>query len=64
MAAFAACHLYYVIQTRHVQRIARNSNAPIDVTATVEYQVSAWLRDHLGDRRVFLTGSTQFWLNA
>jgi hypothetical protein len=56
--------IFLVIQTRHVRRIARDNNGPIDVTATVEYQVSAWLRDHPGDRRVFLTGSTQFWLNA
>jgi len=56
--------IFLVIQTRRVQRIARNGNGPIDVTATVEYKVSAWLRDHLGDRRVFLTGSTQFRLNA
>jgi hypothetical protein len=56
--------IFLVIQTRHVRRIARNSNGPIDVTAAVEYKVSAWLGDHPGDRTVFLTGSTQVWLNA
>ena len=61
---FLPLAIFLVIQTRHVQRIARNSNGPIVVTATVEYKVSAWFRVHLGDRRVFRTGSTQFWRNA
>ena len=43
---------------------ARELIRPIDMTQTVEYQAAAWLRDNLPDARVFISGSTQFWLNA
>ncbi len=43
---------------------ARELIQPIDMTQTVEYRAPVWLRENLPDARVFITGSTQFWLNA
>ena len=43
---------------------ARELIEPIDMTQTVEYQAASWLRENLPGARVFITGSTQFWLNA
>ena len=53
------------LQVKPVRRVARTvMGRPIDITKTIEYEAAIWLRDHLGDKRVFMTGSTQFWLNA
>ena len=52
------------LQAKTVRRDARTVMGPIDISKTVEYEAATWLRDHLGDKRVFMTGSTQFWLNA
>jgi hypothetical protein len=52
------------IQTKQVRRRARVTVGPAEITKTVEYRMATWLRDHIGDRRVFISGSTQFWLNA
>ncbi len=43
---------------------ARELIQPIDITQTVERQAASWLRENLPGARVFVTGSTQFWLNA
>jgi hypothetical protein len=53
-----------VRQTIHGRRIARRTIQPIDMSQTVEYQASRWLGAHMPDQRVFITGATQFWLNA
>ena len=37
---------------------------PVDIRATIEYQVADWLDKNLPGRRVFLPGSESFWLNA
>jgi hypothetical protein len=37
---------------------------PFDITKTVEYESARWLDANMPGRRVFATGSTQFWLNA
>ena len=37
---------------------------PVDIRATIEYQVADWLDENLPGRRVFVPGSESFWLNA
>ncbi len=60
-AAFVVGGVVQVFTYRHyAQTIVR----PLDITTTVEYQASRWLQANLPGRRVFATGSIQFWLNA
>jgi hypothetical protein len=56
--------LLAVVQTRNNRRAARGVVGPIDIHSTIEYQVAAWLQQHIPGARVFATGSIQFWLNA
>ncbi len=37
---------------------------PVEIGSTVQYQVAHWLNFHRPGRRVFVTGTTRFWLNA
>ncbi len=53
-----------VFQTRYVRREARQVVGAIDMSKTLEYEFSIWLRDHLKEGRVFISGSTQFWLTV
>jgi hypothetical protein len=53
-----------VMQARHMRRRARVKVGSLEITRTVEYQVATWLQKNLPARRVFATGSIQFWLNA
>jgi hypothetical protein len=53
-----------VLQFRHYRFFARNEIRAIDIHQTIEYQAGTWLQHHLPGRRVFATGSVQFWLNA
>lgn len=59
-AAAAAALLQFGGLRGRAQELIR----PIDVTQTVEYQTASWLRENLPGARVFISGSTQFWLNA
>ena len=53
-----------VRQTIFYRNYARNMIQPFDITRTVEYRTANWLGQNLPGRRVFATGSVQFWLNA
>ena len=35
----------------------------IDITQSVAYRESAWIREHLPDQRVMASGDTEFWFN-
>lgn len=59
-----AALLFTVVQYRNYRVKARDILESIDMTQTVEYQISSWLRDHLPHDRVFISGATQFWLLA
>ncbi|MEO5923243.1 MAG: hypothetical protein ABIR70_05380 [Bryobacteraceae bacterium] len=51
-------------QLRSIRRAARNDARGIDIRNTVEFQQAAWLQKNMPGQRSFITGSTQFWLNA
>ena len=51
-------------QVQQYRNYARTLIGHTDVTGTVEYQVAKWLDENLPGRRVFLSGSLRFWLNA
>ena len=51
-------------QVQQYRNYARTLIGHIDVTGTVEYQAAKWLDENLPGRRVFLSGSLRFWLNA
>jgi hypothetical protein len=53
-----------VLQFRHYRFYSRKEIRAIDIHHTVEYQAGTWLQGNLPGRRVFATGSVQFWLNA
>lgn len=50
--------------TIRARRIARSTINSLDISQTVEYRESRWLGEHLPGQRVFISGATQFWLNA
>ena len=37
---------------------------PIDITQTIEYQIAQWCKANVREGRVYLGGSTGFWLNV
>ncbi len=51
-------------QGKRARRSARYEVSSIDITGTIEYQQAVWLQQHLPNERVFMTGSSQFWLDA
>lgn len=56
--------LALVVLAWPVQRAARKWIRPGDVTQSVEYQIGRWLAQHRPEERVFVQGSTRFWLTA
>ena len=53
-----------VAQWRNYRDYSTKLIQPIDIRATIEYQVANWLDKNLPGRRVFVPGSESFWLNA
>lgn len=64
LCVVAALLFFGVLQFRHYRFFARREIRPIDIHQTVEYQAGTWLDHNLPNRRVFATGSVQFWLTA
>lgn len=56
--------LFGAYELVRARRFARYTIHPLDMMRTVEYRAPQWLEQHLPSRRVFVTGSVQFWLNA
>lgn len=52
------------LQAWNYRRYARTQIRPIDIRHTVEYDASRWLQANMPNRRIFTSGSVQFWLNA
>ncbi len=52
------------IQTAHYRDDAKRLIQPIDIRETIEYQAARWFDENLPGSRVFVTGSTRYWLNA
>jgi len=46
------------------RRFAKAVLAPVDVTQTIEYRASIWVRDHLPGVRIMMPGSIGQWANA
>jgi hypothetical protein len=53
-----------VIQVDSYSKYAQSITRPANVHQAIEYEIGTWVGKHLPDQRIFLTGSTQFWLNA
>ncbi|MGH9720538.1 MAG: hypothetical protein ACRD8O_10025 [Bryobacteraceae bacterium] len=52
------------VQAPRWRAFVRLHTAKFDVTKTLEWEAARWLDHNLPGARVFVTGSTQFWLNA
>jgi hypothetical protein len=44
--------------------LGREMEKPVRISATAEYRISTWLRDHLPGRRVFAPGDDVFWVDT
>ena len=53
-----------IIPAKSDRRFARYLLSPINIDQTIEYKTALWCDQNLGGRRIFASGSTQFWLNA
>jgi len=51
-------------QITAVRKFAKAVLAPVDVTRTIEYRTSIWVRDHLPGVRIMMAGSIGQWANA
>ncbi|HLX46380.1 MAG TPA: hypothetical protein VKR43_23195 [Bryobacteraceae bacterium] len=56
--------LLAMIPAKSDRRFARYLLSPVKIDQTIEYQTAVWCDRNLNGRRVFASGSTQFWLNA
>ena len=62
MLGFGALVIYHQINW---YRMGANTLLPADDLAShSEYTSAKWIRENLGERRIYATGSTGFWLNA
>lgn len=64
---WTAAALLLVVATRQAmvyRRHAREMIRPVAMTSRIEYRMSRWFDEHMQGRRVFLSGSVAFWLNA
>ena len=64
LSVVAALVFFGVLQFRHYRYYARREIRAIDIHHTIEYEAGTWLGQNLPGRRVFATGSVQFWLTA
>ncbi|HVW09121.1 MAG TPA: hypothetical protein VHC90_11100, partial [Bryobacteraceae bacterium] len=53
-----------VFQIPQWRNQVHNMLPPFDITRTVERTQALWLQNHFPGERIFVTGSTRFWLNA
>jgi hypothetical protein len=53
--------LGFVVQADY--RSARHWIRPVDISQSVVYRETSWIREHLPDQRVMASGDTQFWFN-
>ena len=53
-----------LVQLQGYWQYAKDMIRSTDTEQMVEYEVARWLDENLPGRRVFATGSTQFWLNV
>ena len=52
------------VQGWHAVRYARKTIRGTDVTQSRAYHVASWMKEHMGDRRVFIGGAQSFHFNA
>src|SRR5262249_2152608 len=52
------------IQGSHWRKQIRDSLPPFDITTTVERAQALYMNAHFPGQRVFVTGTTRYWLNA
>ena len=64
LAALFVGFCLVVAQWRNYRDYSTKLIQPVDIEATVEYQMADWLDKNLPGRRVFVPGSESFWLNA
>jgi hypothetical protein len=55
---------FAIRQTPVARRYARSDMASEKIESTFEYQMAAWLDQHMHGERVFALGSTSFWMNV
>jgi hypothetical protein len=53
-----------ITQTTNARAFALRQIQPVEIQKTVEYEIARWFSDNLPGRRVFVEGSTRFWLNV
>jgi hypothetical protein len=58
------CVALLLFQATRLRAYARGLIQPGDVAQTLEFQVASWLGTNVPGGRVFLTGSSRFWLNV
>jgi hypothetical protein len=63
-AIAAIAILLAIIPAKSDRRFARYLLTPINIHKTIEYKTAVWFDRNLDRRRVFASGSTQFWMNA
>ena len=56
--------LFFYVHIKPNRHYARDLATPLDVRSTSEYKVAAWIDHNMNSRRVFVSGSEYFWLNA
>ncbi|HWZ29682.1 MAG TPA: hypothetical protein VNX18_00005 [Bryobacteraceae bacterium] len=56
--------LLAIIPAKSDRRFARYLLTPINIHQTIEYKTAVWFDRNLDGRRVFASGSTQFWMNT
>jgi len=59
-----ACLVILLIPLGHSREFARWLIKPVAIEKAVQYEISRWLDSNLSGRRVFVTGSVRYWLNA
>lgn len=65
VAIMALLMVALIQPARITRRYARNTLIrSIDIHTTIEWKTARWLDEHLRTERVFVPGSTSFWLNA
>jgi hypothetical protein len=63
-AFFVTATLCALIQIRSWKPFMTALIQPARIEDTIEFRTAVWLRSHIGNGRVFATGSISFWLNA
>jgi len=64
IVAVVAAIAFGVFQIYNYRYFARLILRPLDLSARSEYRTARWIDQHLPGRRVYVPGSTSFWLNA